>query len=114
MPFKWIRQESGGPVILDLEVVTLLPHVRSCVGEVLSVPEDVYMLTGLPTFGITMQSMLSTTRGEAARGSARNHKKAKYSSNKGTYLSCLTYFTKGVGLNTKVQLVAVFEYWLSS
>lgn len=38
--------------------------------------------------------------------------KAKYALNKGIYLSWLTYFTKGAGLNNEVQLAAFFAYWL--
>lgn len=76
--------------------------------------EDVYMITGLLTFGD--YHAVDALDDEGERLLAVRHEtmaKAKYVSNKGTYLSWLTYFTKGAGLNDEVQLMALFTYWLS-
>lgn len=78
--------------------------------------EDVFILTGLPTFGDHHKGTADALGDEGERLLALLREamtKAKYASNKGTYLSWLTYFTKGAGLNSKVQLAAFFAYWLS-
>lgn len=51
-------------------------------------------------------------RGEVAREFAYTMTRAKYASNKGTYLSWLKYFTEWAGQNSACKLAALFAYWL--
>lgn len=39
--------------------------------------------------------------------------RAKYITNKGTYLSWVKYFKEGAGQNSVCQLAAFFAYWFS-
>lgn len=83
-------------------------------GEFCPSLEDVFMFTGLLTFGD--YHVVDALDNEGERLLALLHKtmnKAKYASNKGTYFSWLSYFIKGAGLNSEVQLAAFFAYWLS-
>lgn len=65
--------------------------------------EDMFIITGLSTF--EDHHTVDALDDEGERLLAGPHEamtKAKYASNKGTYLSWLTYFTKGIGLNNEV------------
>lgn len=82
-------------------------------GEFCPSLEDVFMLTGLSTFGDYHTVDALDDEGERLLALLHKTMSNAKSSNKGTYLSWLTYFIKGAGLNSEVQLAAFFAYWLS-
>lgn len=76
--------------------------------------EDVVVLTGLPMFGVHHAVDVLDGEGESMLGLLHNAmERAKYISNKLTYLSWMTFFVKGEGRNAEFQLAAFFAYWLS-
>lgn len=76
--------------------------------------EDVVFLTGLSMFGVHHAVDVLNGEGERMLGLLHNAmERAKYISNKLTYLSWMTFFVKGEGRNAEFQLAAFFAYWLS-
>lgn len=84
-------------------MVIILPNLCGRVGGVLSVLGGRIYVDRLPTFGDYHEVDTHDDEGERLlEGLHDTMTRAKYASNKGTYLSWLTYFTKGAGQNTKV------------
>lgn len=80
-------------------------------GEFCPSLEEVVKLTNLPVFGTYHAVDVLDNEGEKlVEGLHDAMTRAKYISNKRTYLSWLKYFTEGAGQNSACQLATFFAY----
>lgn len=105
------------PIDLSFLVSRWSSHSHTTVaarGEFSPSLEDVVVLTGLLVFSAYYAVDALDEEGERTLGLLHNAMvRAKYISNKLTYLSWMTFFVKGEGRNAEFQLAGFFAYWLS-
>lgn len=102
------------PVDLSFLVSRWSSHSHTFVaawGEFSPSLEDVVVLVGLPIFGVYHVVDCLNDEGERMLGFLHDvTARAKYTSNKLTYLSWMNFFLKGQGRNAEYQLAGFFAY----
>lgn len=100
-------EKSGRSCLPRVEVVVKLTYVHGHLGRILPVSEDMAMFTGLSIFdNYHAMDVLSDEGDRLVEELQDSMAKAKYASNKGTYLSWVKYFKDGAGRAAHVS-------WLS-